>query len=333
MLNITHNVIIDNTERYYRYKQNIDIYNNYYKQYFRSPSEMLYYYKNPQKAQTERYCRTCGKENKFLGINLGYNKYCSIKCSANNEKEKEIRRQTCLRKYNVDNYAKTKECQEKMKHTCIERFGVDNIFKDKERIKQACIKKYGVDNIRKYPKAIEQFKQKKLTNIDENGLNSYQRGTIKQRQVCLKKYGVDNYSKTKEYQEKCYRTLKKNMTFNSSKQEDLVYEKLLKKFSKEDIIRQYHSKEYPFNCDFYIKSLKLYIECHFYVSHYYEPFDCTKEEHLKELEKLKQKVEEVNFKGEKKRLYSRIIKFGLSQTLKNYKHLSKINLTIRYFIQ
>lgn len=331
MLKITHNIIIDNTERYYRYKENVDIYNQYYKEYFRSPSEMIYYYKNPLKAEEERHCRTCGKLNKFLGINLGYNKYCSMKCSANNEKEKETRRQTCLRKYNVDNYAKTKECQDKMKHTCIERFGVDNIFRDKERIKKSFIDKYGVDNIRKNPATIAKMKQTKLTKIDENGLNGYQRAVQKQKKIMLDKYGVDNYSKTQEFKEKCYKTLKKNGTFNKSKDEELAYQKLIKKYGNENVIRQYHSKEYPFNCDFYIKSLGLYIECHFHITHNKRAFDKNNIEHLKEIAKLKEKSQERNFKGEKKELYNAILKIWTKVDPKKLQTFIKNKLNYKIF--
>lgn len=39
------------------------------------------------------------------------------------------------------------------------------------------------------------------------------------------------------------------------------------KFGADDILRQYKSDVYPFNCDFYIKSHNLYIECNFSWTH------------------------------------------------------------------
>ena len=42
--------------------------------------------------------------------------------------------------------------------------------------------------------------------------------------------------------------------------EKKIYEKLLNIYDKDDILFHYWSEEYPFNCDFYIKSKKLYIE-------------------------------------------------------------------------
>lgn len=56
-------------------------------------------------------------------------------------------------------------------------------------------------------------------------------------------------------------TMKQNKSFNSSKPEETYYNYLLTKYKKNDIIRQYATdKRYPFACDFYIKSLDLFIE-------------------------------------------------------------------------
>ena len=61
---------------------------------------------------------------------------------------------------------------------------------------------------------------------------------------------------------------------------------LLTKFNKDDIIRQYKSELYPFKCDFYIKSLDLYIE--YQGSHYHgnTPFNENNPTHQKILQKL-----------------------------------------------
>jgi hypothetical protein len=71
-----------------------------------------------------------------------------------------------------------------------------------------------------------------------------------------------------------------------STQEDKFYEQLLQIFDTEDICRQYNSERYPFNCDFYIKPLDLFIELNLFSSHGKEPFDATKENHQKRLKQL-----------------------------------------------
>lgn len=66
--------------------------------------------------------------------------------------------------------------------------------------------------------------------------------------------------------------------------EKKIYEILLTKYDKSDIKFHYWTKEYPYSCDFYIESLKLYIEYQGYGGgHNNRPFLNTIED-LKELE-------------------------------------------------
>ena len=65
-----------------------------------------------------------------------------------------------------------------------------------------------------------------------------------------------------------------------SKSEDRVYDFLTSKFGKEDIERQYRSNSYPFSCDFYIKSLDLYIECNFGWTHGKHWFDSNNKDDI-----------------------------------------------------
>ena len=74
-----------------------------------------------------------------------------------------------------------------------------------------------------------------------------------------------------EIQHHRHETMKKNHTFNSSKEEDQVYEFLNQHIN---VIRQFdNDPRYPFNCDFYIKDLDLFIECNFHWTHGGHPFD------------------------------------------------------------
>lgn len=76
--------------------------------------------------------------------------------------------------------------------------------------------------------------------------------------------------------EKCTATKRRNGSFNASKPEEDSYKLLCNKFGIENVIRQYKSKAYPFNCDFYIKPLDLYIECNYFWhhgGHWFNPAD------------------------------------------------------------
>lgn len=76
------------------------------------------------------------------------------------------------------------------------------------------------------------------------------------------------------YVQKMQETKRRNGTFNTSKKEDQIYNLLISKFSN-DVIRQYSSVDYPFACDFYIKSKDLYIEINFNWTHGQHPFNCN----------------------------------------------------------
>lgn len=117
------------------------------------------------------------------------------------------------------------------------------------------------------------------------------------KQTSLDKYGVEVASQTlearqhlskimssQEMQSHMIAVKKKNGTINSSKLEEDSYKLLCTKFSTEDIIHQYRSEKYPFNCDFYIKSFDLYIECNFnwtHGGHWYDPLNENDQNTLK----------------------------------------------------
>ena len=158
--------------------------------------------------------------------------------------------QTCINKFGVDSPLKNKEVREKIKQTNIQKYGVDNLFKNdiiKEKIKQTNIQKYGVDNPLKNKEIREKIKQ---TNIQ--------------------KYGVDNPLKNKEIWKK---SQDNRQISSKSKLENNFLNYLKLKYEPDDIITQYKSKEYPYYCDFYIKSINLYIEIQGHWTHNDHPFD------------------------------------------------------------
>ena len=158
--------------------------------------------------------------------------------------------QTCINKFGVDSPLKNKEVREKIKQTNIQKYGVDYLFKSniiKEKIKQTNIQKYGVDNPLKNKEIREKIKQ---TNIQ--------------------KYGVDNPLKNKEIWKK---SQDNRQISSKSKLENNFLNYLKLKYEPDDIITQYKSKEYPYYCDFYIKSINLYIEIQGHWTHNDHPFD------------------------------------------------------------
>ena len=76
-----------------------------------------------------------------------------------------------------------------------------------------------------------------------------------------------------EIQLKINSTKKKNNSYNISKTEEICFNILKEVFP--NIIRQYRSEKYPFNCDFYIPEKDLYIEFNGTWTHGKHPFDST----------------------------------------------------------
>lgn len=88
-----------------------------------------------------------------------------------------------------------------------------------------------------------------------------------------------------------YRTKKENNSFNISKPEENYYRELLKHYSKEDIIKQYNDEQYPYSCDFYIISKKLYIELNLNWTHGGHPFNETDSRDLQTLAQWRKKAQ------------------------------------------
>ena len=253
-------------------------------------------------------CPTCGKPLVFKGI---FFKFCSNICAQSSDEIKQKIKQTCIEKYGVDNYSKTKESKEKIKQTCLEKYGVEYFWQSnecKEKIKQTCLEKYGVDSplksekirnkgkqtcLEKYgvdnPAKLEENKEKvKQTCLKKyGGIAPICDPNIKNqiKQTCLEKYGVDNYGKSlkhkikmsaimssDEMQEHRYNVMTKNHSFNTSKPEEELYLYIKEKFPS--VKRQYKDKlRYPYNCDFYIPELDYFIELQGYYTHNTHPYN------------------------------------------------------------
>ena len=213
-------------------------------------------------------CPICGKEIEFNNVSNNiskpFNKTCSNEC---NKKLISLSfKQTCLEKYGLDNISKLDNIKLKKKQTCKEHYGYEVPMQSpilSKKIHNTKIKKYGNGN---------NYQKSQLTKEQKYGdKNSFGFGSNEYKEILINKYGVDNISKLPEIKEKLskkisspevklktYNTKKKNGTFNVSKPEDECYEILKSKYP--DIKRQYRSELYPFNCDFYIPNLDLYIE-------------------------------------------------------------------------
>ena len=155
------------------------------------------------------------------------------------------------------------------------------------------IEKYGI----KTPIQHQDIKRKiENTNILRYGIKYFTQAKEmldKSKKTCIEKYGVDNPAKVNDFLKKGFIKRKENGNFNSSIFEERAFELLKSKFP--NTLRQYSSKEYPFNCDFYIPEKDLYIELQGMWTHGFHPFDENSEQDLKRKKLLEVKSENNKF--------------------------------------
>ena len=225
-------------------------------------------------------CENCGKPIKFLGKpSRMWKTYCSNQCryslnrlnkykqtclekygveyAQQSNKVKDKAKQTCLEKYGVEHYTN----REKSKQTCLEKYGVEsnlNIPEVKEKIKQTCLEKYGVEFSAQADVVKEKIKQTCLKRYGVPNGGCSKESLEKIKQTCLKRYGVPNGGGSKQSLDKIANTKRKNHSFTTSKPEENLYKEI--KSIYPSVIRQYKESRYPYNCDFYIPELDMFIE-------------------------------------------------------------------------
>lgn len=257
------------------------------------------------------YLETCGDEKCFHIIQQKYSEatkleryddpyYTNVekriesynKLSQEEKKKKQqLKEEKLIEKYGVKNVFQLKSVKEKIKKTCLEKYGVEYSFQsknNKEKSKQTWIKKYQVDNPLKSKKIRQKIKETCLGKYGVEYISQAQSIKEKKLKTMNDRYGgnapiCDENIKKKiltkldQKLEKEYITKKCNKSFAKSKPEDELYIYIKNIFP--DVIRSFRNKEkYPFNCDFYIPSLDLYIEYQGLWTHGTKPYDGTKED-------------------------------------------------------
>lgn len=147
----------------------------------------------------------------------------------------------------------------------------------KNKIQNTCMKRYGAPY---YWQSDEGRKRLKILLNDEAVIK-------KTEETNLRLYGNKSWVASEEGRKrlseislkpevllKRIETKKRNGTINDSKPEKEAYSLLVQKFGKFDIECQYRSDErYPFKCDFYVKSVDVFIELNLFWMHGEHWFD------------------------------------------------------------
>lgn len=252
------------------------------------------YYRLKNNLKKRPVCIICGKPVKYTSGH--YAKFCSKECQYSDlgkKITKEIKIKSNLEKYGVEHTSQLKEVTDKRTKS-----RADHVNKIQQHVRESLYKKYGAYDVMHIPHILQKIKD---TNLKKFGVEfplqqlKKENSEIYQKisQTCINKFGVDYPLKNKEVREKIKRTniqkygvdnpLKNKEIWKKSQDNRQISSKsklennflnyLKLKYEPNDIITQYKSKEYPYYCDFYIKSINLYIEIQGHWTHNDHPFD------------------------------------------------------------
>ena len=210
------------------------------------------------------------------------------------ETQEKIKR-TNLERYGSESYLQCDDYKKKNKET-LERLGVTNVFQledVKEKSTETMVKKYGVEHNTQNKEIAKQIGEK-IKRSWENKTDEQKREIADKVSSKLFLYW-ENMSKEDKngFINKINSAKRKNGTFNTSKPEQKIKMLLEERFP--DTKCQYESELYPFNCDFYIPCLDLYIEYQGFWSHGKHPFDLESEKDLEKLKIWKEKAKTSKF--------------------------------------
>lgn len=176
------------------------------------------------------------------------------------------------------------ELRQRIEKTTIERHGVKHVFQTvelKDKLNAWIVEHGGKTNV--FETDFVKCKSRK-SMIEHHGA-----------EFSLQALDVKAKYDFKKIKEKGDITKRENGTFNSSKLEDLAFEKLCGVFGEIDVERQFKCERYPFNCDFYIRSIDTFIELNGTWTHGKHPFDANSKEDQMLLGSWKEKARKSKF--------------------------------------
>lgn len=246
----------------------------------------------------------------------------------------------------------------KAKNTKEIRYG-DKNYNNYEKHRKTCVKRYNNAGYTNRNKA----RNTMLNDIDSKGLNCYQRAYKKAQETKIFKYNNKNYNNRDKAENTClikynnktflgskkhlelykdpkfvsmiqelkYKTKKKNNSFHTSSPENNCYNKILTKFA--DAIHHYTADfRYPFECDIYIPSQDLFIECHFSQYHQYKPFDINNKQDWIKLLCLELNATRINKScNNRKNQYEQMIYNWTDLDVRKLEAFKKNNLNYKIF--
>ena len=154
--------------------------------------------KNSNKSIVYTYgdleCKECGhkwRANLFAYSSSNSNHGCPI---CNNIEGKKKHKKIMIEKYGSA-FPHKEDFAEKCKKTCLEKYGVDSYSKTKEfeeRRKATNLEKYGIEYVFHTKESLEKSNQTRIERYGAAHMMQTEEGKARMRQTCLERYGVEN---------------------------------------------------------------------------------------------------------------------------------------------
>ena len=148
-------------------------------------------------------CHECGKRVRFHATIPA--RFCSTKCSTNNELTQQRMTDTFMKKYGTPHHWMNEEVLEKRRQTWIDKYGVDNPRKNRKvrrKAEKTNLERYG----HRSPYGSKEIQDRiKRTNIERYGYDNPSKSPKiqkKRKRNHRKKYGVDHQMHRKETKQK-----------------------------------------------------------------------------------------------------------------------------------
>lgn len=144
---------------------------------------------------TPPVCETCGGPVKFRNITLGYQRFCTVKCSNSNKSKIEATKSTCMGRYGGNAPACSKDVSKRMLETTYRNQGDDAFIRrtgplsetTKQKMKHTNLERYGVEN----PMQLREYQEKCNSNKNYKEIGNKIRKSLKTRRLDRDKDIID----------------------------------------------------------------------------------------------------------------------------------------------
>lgn len=216
-------------------------------------------------------CDCCGKE-----IQIQYKQYlmrikkhdgqyyckdCFGKSKNAQQVKQEKTKNTCLKRYGVDNPMKDVKVQERLNETLKERYGTNNLMElseTRQKIKETCLNKYGVENVLSLLE--NQDKSKRAIQEKYGAEKAFQVKEIREKakETSRLKYGVDYALQNEDVRKQAQETLAKSGKVPISKPQKAIFDLLQKHY--QNCFLNYPESMLSLDCAVFLDSVKIDIE-------------------------------------------------------------------------